>query len=144
MTHIASTYIKSSVSEFTKENLDQAYSDVGGIFGVGDVDYQMVEPTDLTKAGEVDENSPGVKVGLIMAGFSQNAFDQGIDPENLELLIETYALDYSDGVFDNLNGEEDIETGIAFDSENGMQDFGQYMSSFAQSNRNNSSAKNSV
>jgi len=81
--------------------IDAANKDVATTFGLDGVDIVTVTPDDLTDPDEdVDVNSDETGHGLILAAFTQMGLDAEITAENLLLLLENFADDYSDGTLD--------------------------------------------
>ena len=138
-------YVRKNAGSKVSEIIGQANDTFATQFGLGTVSLVDIKPVDLTKPSDDNASlTDGVKMGMIMAGFSQVALNAGLT-EDLELLVQSIAIDFSDGnlnlkVFDEELASDQITNLSPFDAISSLEIA---ISQFLSSDKNKSKFKES-
>ena len=139
LTHIAALNAKAVQSGEIGQDIMFSNKKIANLFGISGVPFAVIKPLDLTSEESVDTSGNDAAIGLLIAAFSQALEDNSINANELEVLIESVAKDFSDDAFDlKINGEDltDITSLSPYDF---MTSLETSLINFINSNENKSS-----
>ncbi len=115
----------------------QARQEVSTMFGISDIDPGTTSCDDLTNPdAAVARNRLQTRYGLILAGLSQVAQDNGVSPDDVPALVYCYGEDLQDGDIDGSNGAGSIVCSAGIDSLSAHTALEQAMNNFMVNQRN--------
>lgn len=103
LTTIASAHARENASIGLEVAIAAANKEVASAFGLAGIDIAATIPSDMTNASAAQDSSSARKYGLVQAGLTQLAENEGMAPGEVLDLVREMADDYSNGRFDGRN-----------------------------------------
>jgi hypothetical protein len=134
LTTIAATIAVANASGGLEDSLIAANAQIASMFDIEDIDFVATKPDDLT----TEDDEGDATLGVLMAGFSQMAKDNKLNPADLDKLIDVVAEDFKDGVIDQKNNGKSISSDLPINSEDALGGFTKGLKTFIEGDQNKS------
>lgn len=100
LTTIAAERARASASFGLETAIVSAHVEVAALFELDGIDIASTIPSDLTRSASARDSREAKRYGLVQAGLTQLAKDNGESPEAVLRLVADIALDFSSGMLD--------------------------------------------
>ncbi len=138
LTTIAAEHINENASEGLATAIENANKKVANTFGIGEIDISQTVPADLADEESKNAESSELKYGAVQAGLSELMVKNNLNPEDLPVLVNEMAKDFSDGSFDGKNGETALNFALSITPKQALEGLNTAIDSFLNGSNNNS------
>ncbi|CAN5452347.1 hypothetical protein BH23BAC1_BH23BAC1_17340 [soil metagenome] len=139
LTTISAAYVDAHASAGIETAVNNANTEMTGIFGLSGIILNSEIPADLTFSNNAATHAQ-IKYGAVQAGLSQYVKENNLSADVLITLLKDMGKDFSDGKVDGKTGSVALETTLTITPQKALQGLNIAIENFLKSARNKSGA----